>query len=153
MYATVLLMHGWLRWPLLALGVAYLLRAASGWWRGRLWTEHDERWRRGFLWTLDAQVVLGLALYTVWSPISAAGMADLQGSLGDGVLRFFTIEHPFGMLSGVLVAHLGLRRARNASGARAGRLTTLTLLVWLLLTAGSVPWPGLAYGRPLLRPW
>ena len=153
MYATVLLMHTWLRWPVLALGVAFLLRAASGWRRERPWTEHDERWRRVFLRTLDAQVVLGLALYTLLSPISRAGMADLQGTLGDGVLRFFTIEHPFGMLSGVVVAHLGLRRAKTAPGVRAARLTTLTLLVWLLFTAGSVPWPGLAYGRPLLRPW
>ncbi len=153
MYETVLLVHGWVRWPVLALGVAFLLRAARAWGRGRVWTDRDERWRRVFLWTLYAQVALGLALYTVLSPIPRAGLADLQTTLGDGVLRFFAIEHPFGMLGGVLVAHFGLRGARTASGPRAARRATLTLVVWLLLTAGSVPWPGLAYGRPLLRPW
>ena len=62
------------------------------------------------------------------------------------------------------MAHAGFDRlaglAKRASGggeleadavSRAERRAVVTQIVWLVITLVSIPWPGLAYGRPLGR--
>ena len=153
-HGLVLLAHSWLRWLVLALGIALLalsLRAARAAPIG--WPPALERLRRGFLAALDAQVLLGVLLYALLSPLSRTGLSDLGVAMGDPVLRFYTIEHLVGMLAGLAVAHVGSARAMKAEGARRYGRLVVTQALWLLITLASIPWPGLAYGRPLLRPF
>ena len=78
--------------------------------------------QRAFLVVLDTQFALGLLLYLGLSPLPRAGASDLGATIADGVLRFYTIEHVFGMAVALAVAHVGLRRARG-SGAGASATT------------------------------
>ena len=80
--------------------------------------------------------------------------------MGDPVRRFYVIEHGFGMFVAISSAHVGFFRLRWAESGRtpawarvesAGKISFFTQLVWLLVTLVSVPWPGLPYGRSLLR--
>ena len=151
-YGLVLIAHSWLRWIVLALGLALLAVATRGWRGGAVeWRESAERLRRGFLAALDTQMLLGIVLYVLLSPLSRAGLADLGAAMGNPVLRFYSIEHVVGMLVGIAVAHTGSARAMRAEGARRYRTLAATQSMWLLITLASIPWPGLAYGRPLLR--
>ena len=151
MYELALFLHSWLRWLVLAFGLTLLVTARRGWRRDTEWDGRADRLRAAFLGLLDLQAVLGLTLYFGLSPLTRVGLADVSVAMGDSVLRFYTIEHAFGMATGVIVAHIGLGRAKKGPVERRHRMTFLTLLVWLAVTVGSIPWSGLPYGRPLLR--
>ena len=151
-YGVVLVAHSWLRWLVLALGLALLTISLRGW-RSALaaWPEGLERLRRGFLAALDAQMLLGIVLYAVLSPLSPTGMSDLGAAMSEPILRFYTVEHVVGMIAAIVVAHAGSRKAMRADVPRRYRMLLLTQALWLLVTLASIPWPGLPYGRPLLR--
>jgi len=151
-HGLVLIAHSWLRWLVLALGVGLLaaaLRASRG--GPPRWSSAWERVRRGFLGALDTQMLLGIALYTLLSPLPRAGLSDLPSTMGDATLRFYSIEHVLGMVVAVMVAHAGSARAMRSDGARRYRRLVATQALWLLITLASIPWPGLPYGRPFFR--
>ena len=151
-YGVVLVAHSWLRWLVLALGLALLTLTLRGWRNaGDAWPRGIERLRKGFLAALDTQLLLGIALYALLSPLSRTGLSDLGAAMGDPVLRFYTIEHLVGMVTAVTVAHVGSRLAVRADRPNRCRALVATQALWLLITLASIPWPGLPYGRPLLR--
>ena len=154
MYTIALVLHSWLRWLVLALGLGVFAGSYRAW-RGGGHAPTDGgglgRLPRTFLATLDLQLLIGLGLYFALSPISRAGLQDMGSALGDSVLRFYSVEHPFGMVVGVLVAHVGWMRARRHEGDRRHRILCLTAASWLVITLVSIPWPGLPYGRALFR--
>ncbi len=150
MYAAMLVVHSWLRWVVLVAGIMAWARSAFGLSRGA-WTRVDDRAGFWFVTALDLQVVIGLALYFLLSPYTTAAMHDFGGAMKDPTLRFWAVEHTFGMLVGVVLAHVG--RARSRRGAERGRHRTAAIFfgLALLVIAVSVPWPGSSHGRPLLR--
>ena len=165
MYGFVLLVHSWNRWIVLVLGIAVLLDQlrARRWLEAPGWTGPTVM-HRAFIRALDVQFVLGLLLYVVLSPWTRTALGDVGAALSNPVLRFFSVEHAFGMIVAVGMAHLGFDRldtlARKASAGaefqeeepqRAERRAVLTQIVWLMVTLVSIPWPGMAYGRPLGR--
>ena len=141
MYELVLLVHSWLRWAVLAAGLA----AAFG---GRSRDDTGGKW---FVILLDLQIVLGLLLYFVLSPFTKAAMANFGEAMGNSQLRFFAVEHVFGMLIGTALAHVGRKKVKNAVIERRGRLALIFYGLALLAILVSIPWPGMPAGRPLFR--
>jgi hypothetical protein len=151
MYAIGLLVHSWLRWGVLVLGGATIGVLARAMVVGRTATPGDIRLTRALTYTLDAQVVLGLFLYFFLSALSTQGLGNINAALQDPLLRFFTVEHAFGMGVGVTVLHAGLARAWKARPEAQLRRALITVLIWASIAVASVPWPFMVYGRPLFR--
>jgi hypothetical protein len=151
-YVFLITAHSFVRWAILLSCAATVTYALHGWMSGRVWKSADQRIARIFVGAVDTQVLLGLTLYFVASPLAAAARADLAAAWGDPVLRFFGIIHPFLALSAATVAHATWIAARRAGDARSRhrRLTMGAALVLVTFLA-LVPWPFLAYGRPFLR--
>ena len=152
-YGLTLLAHSWVRWVVVVLGVAVLWRRFHAWRAGdppRL-GQIDQ----AFIATVDVQLLLGLALYTWLSPLPRTAFSDMGAAMADSVLRFYMVEHLFGMLVAVVAAHVGHARLKAAVGAGDTGLKVRAPLVaqavWLVTTLVSIPWPALAYGRPLAR--
>jgi len=138
-YGIVLLAHSWLRWVVLALGI--VLFGVALWAAGRshdAWSDGSERLRRRFLGALDAQMLLGIVLYAILSPFSRAGLSDIAGAMANPILRFYTVEHVFGMIVAIAVAHAGSARAMRVEGARRHRVLLVTQALWLLITLASI---------------
>ena len=109
---------------------------------------------RGFVVALDTQFLLGLVLYVVLSPVTRAAFSDMGAAMGVSLLRFYSVEHVFGMFVAVSAAHIGYGKARRLEAdSDSGQLRRIFIAqaVWLLATLASIPWPGLPYGRPLFR--
>jgi hypothetical protein len=152
MYATVLLLHSLLRWLVLLAGLVAAARGLSGWRSRRLWTLPDERAGFWFTLTLDLQFLLGLLLYVALSPLTRGAFQDFGGAMRDSVLRFWAVEHVFGMIIGIALAHIGRSRIhKTGNDVRRHRLAAIFYTLALLAILASIPWPGLAHGRPLLR--
>lgn len=144
--------HSLLRWVAVIAGLIAVARAFSGRQRQRPWSAADNRIGLFFTITLDLQLLIGLLLYLWLSPLTRIALDDFGGAMRNPGLRFWVAEHPFGMLVALILAHVGRVRIRKASGndrrhALAATFFSLAMLVLLL----SLPWPGLPYGRPLLR--
>lgn len=152
MYTALLFVHSWLRWVVVLSGVAVLGGAVGGVTSRRAWLPADDLRLKIFSITLDIQVLIGLILYGVLSPVTYAGFADMGLAMRDPILRFFVVEHITGMLIAVALTHIGRARVRKAVEAAARHKAALVFIgiamVALLL---SIPWPGMPGGRELFR--
>ena len=151
-YGLVLYIHSLVRWLVVAAG----LYAAARAWRGRLgghaWLKADAVAGRMFVSALDLQLLIGLLLYFFFSPMVAGSMNRPDIMMGSRGLRFWVFEHPVAGIAAVVLAHIGLMRARK-SGPNAQRDASLFFTLALLLVLAAIPWPVFAFGRGLWPIW
>lgn len=147
LYEIVLIVHNLLRWVVVVLGVIAVTRAFLGWQQRWSWRDQDGRLASAYTRSLDLQVLLGLLLYFILSPITTGALRDLGAAMGNPDLRFFVVEHFAGMLLASVLAHIGVARARRVE-ADAGKYRTLAIFLALSILAilAAIPW-----SRPLLR--
>lgn len=141
MYGIVLIIHSWLRWAVIAAGIAAVARGGA----------RDSSTGRWFTILLDVQMLIGLLLYFVLSPFTKAALGDFGGAMGNSQLRFFAVEHVFGMVIGIALAHIGTAKIKKAPEHRRGRLAMIFYGLALIAILASIPWPGMPAGRPLFR--
>ena len=149
MYSAVLLLHSWLRWAALGLGVVATLAALVDHGAGK---STADRLGLFFMIALDVQMLLGLLLYFALSPVTAAAFKDFGGAMRDPALRYWAVEHAATMMLAVILAHVGNVLARKA--ATPGAKRTRQIVCFGLATVAMIartPWPGMPNGRPLFR--
>jgi hypothetical protein len=151
LYAIVLTIHSWLRWGVLLAGLVAFIRSALGASRRAAWTPADDRAGFWFSAVLDAQFLLGLVLYIFLSPFTRAAFGDIGEAMSNSGLRFWAVEHAFGMVIGVALVHVGRVRARKTDSLRRHRVVAIFFGLALVAILVSIPWPGMPAGRPLLR--
>ena len=148
----MLVAHSWLRWVVLAAALVALVRSAAGWSGTRPWTPADDRAGLIFSAALDLQVLIGLLLYFLFSPLMATIRQHAGEAMGNDAMRYWLVEHPFGVIVAVVLTHVGRVRVRKATdAARKHRLVVIFFGLALIALAVSLPWPGTATGRPLFR--
>jgi hypothetical protein len=152
MYAAVLFLHSWLRWLVLLFALIAIGRAISGAISRRPWLPADDRAAALFTRSLDLQVLLGLLLYFVLSPITRAALSDFGGAMQVDATRFWAVEHVFGMLVGVALSHVGVKRAQRIQDhGRRHKVVAIFFALALIAIAAAIPWPGTPNARPLFR--
>jgi hypothetical protein len=151
MYALTIVLHSLLRWLVIAFGLLAVLRAISGVSGRRPWTPSDDRAGRLFVIGVDTQMLVGLILYGLLSPITYTAFADMGAAMKDPTLRFYAVEHLVIMLGAIALVHIGRSRLRKAHGdAARHRTAAIFFTLGLLLILLGTPWPFRAMGRPLL---
>jgi len=148
-FGVVLGVHSIARWLVIGLGLWAAARAWMGRAGGRPWTPADTRIGRLFTICLDLQVVIGLALYGVFSPTVTAGMTNMAIATRSTAYRFWLFEHPVAMIVALALAHVGLSKARRAGGVLAHRHAALYFTLAIAIVLAVIPWPFLTYGRGL----
>jgi hypothetical protein len=152
MYSLLLVVHSLLRWVVLAAGLVAFGRAVAGMRGRRPWTTGDDRAGQLFVGMLDLQFLIGIALYLVFSPITRAAFQDFGAAMGSPMLRFWAVEHLFGMVIAVALAHVGRVRVRKTTDpVRRHKLTAIFFGLALVAIFATIPWPGMPAGRPLFR--
>ncbi len=141
MYPIILATHNIFRWLVLIFGLLAIIRAYRGWFGKRQWTAMDNRWGLGFTVSLDVQVLLGLLLYFVFSPITTAAFSDFGAAMANSAVRFFLVEHSLIMIVALILAHVGRALAKKADTdvgkhKRAAIFYTLAMLSILAV----IPW-------------
>ncbi len=151
MYSAALVLHGWLRWAVLILAVVAVIRAIGGR-SGRTWSLSDDNLGKWLVIAFDLQFTIGLLLYVALSPITQAAFADFGAAMGNAQLRFYAVEHAFGMTVSLALVHIGRVKIRKASGDhRRHSLAAMFYGLALIVLLGSIPWPGMPVARPLMR--
>lgn len=152
MYSTALTLHSVLRWVVLLAGLLAVARACVGWTGRRPWTAADSRAGLWFTIALDLQLLAGLWLYLALSPLTSMALESMADTMRNSSLRFWSVEHPFGMMVALILAHVGRVYVRKATtGASRHRVAAVLFSVALVVILLSSPWPGTANARPLVR--
>ncbi|HNS01166.1 MAG TPA: hypothetical protein PKM78_02145 [Anaerolineae bacterium] len=147
MYPLVLTLHSVVRWAIVIFGIVAAVRAWMGSRGGKPWTALDNSLGLGFTISLDVNLLLGLLLYLVFSPITKSAFSNFGAAMGNGSVRFFLVEHLLLMIVAVVVAHIGRARAKKAT-TDAGKFTQTGIFFTaaLVLVLLAIPWPFLATG-------
>jgi hypothetical protein len=152
MYNAVLTAHSWLRWAVLIAGLVAVIRAIAGTTGRRPWTRADDRAGFWFTTLIDLQMLLGLVMYFALSPITKAAMQDFAAAMRSPGLRFWAVEHLFGMIVAVALVHAGRSRTKKLTDAAARhKVASICFVLALLAILISIPWPGMPNGRSLWR--
>lgn len=153
MYPFLLALHSLLRWAVVAAAAQALAVAWAGWLSARPFTPLGRRSAAILTSALDLQLLVGLALYLLASPITRGALSAPGASMADAQLRYWLVEHPVLALAAVALAHLGSVRARRAvADVDRWRRAVAWFSAAAVAVAATVPWPFRAVGRPLW-PW
>lgn len=149
MYALFLSIHNILRWVVLIVLILAFVNALLGLIQKRNWNSTDRKLGLFAGIGIDLQLLVGLLLYFVFSPITTTSFSNFGAAMGASDRRFFLVEHSSLMLLALIFVHLGSVLARKATDdqkkhRQAAIWFGLTLLVVLLGTPWFRPlFPGL----------
>lgn len=145
-YPFVLALHNVMRWVVVLSAIVALFAAYRGWLKRLEWTRPNQLIGLVFTSLLDVQLLLGLLLYFVFSPITRAGLQNLSVVMMNADLRFFVLEHFGFMVVAVVSAHLGSMLSKKAEpSSRKHRLAAIWFTISSILIFLGIPWT-----RPLL---
>jgi hypothetical protein len=146
MHELVLGLHNVFRWVVLISAVVVLIRLYRGLATAAPWTRREAVSLSGYASMLSLEMLFGLVLYFVLSPLGMRALRDMAATMRDADARFFAVEHPIAMMLAVGLAHVAVRRTRKAStDAQRYRSAALLVTLSLLLVLARTPW-----ARPLL---
>lgn len=141
MYAFLLDLHNLLRWVILIVGVVAVFMAIRGAAARGAWTGQQNSLGRVFTASVDLQLLVGLLLYFVFSPITTGAFRHFGEAMHQPNGRFFLVEHPVLMIVAIALIHIGAARARRVNRAQPAAVLYTTAMVLVFI---AIPW-----GRPL----
>ena len=147
MYNLLDLLHSNIRYFIFAALVFVLFRAYLGWLNKRPFEKADNMGSLVLLSLTHLQLLLGLLLYAVFSPITQAAFGDFGAAMKDGHLRYFAVEHIAAMLIAVVLIQLGRTFSKKAeSDYRKHRILAIYNTIALIVILGSLVPKGLLLG-------
>ena len=151
MYQTLLILHSWSRWLVLAFGLIAIYRAYVGYSGRRPFTRADNGMGASFSGFMWLQVIIGLGLYFGLSPYGLNAMKQ-AGAMKDPTTRFFGMEHVVVMILAAVLAQVGRIAVKKASDDTLKHKKALTYFgIALLLVLLMIPWGIWNPARPLFR--
>jgi hypothetical protein len=149
-YELTLMLHSLLRWLVLLAGLVAAARSLGALVSHRPWTPLDDKAGRWFTMSVDAQILLGLVLYGVLSPITRRALTNMGEAMRDASMRYWAVEHVSLMLIALAMVHVGRSRSRKgATSAAKHRSAAIFYTLALAAILAAVPWPFTHQGRPL----
>jgi len=147
MYTFILSTHNIVRWLVLIVGLIAIVMAFIGWFGKKNWSTADDKIGLSYTILMDVNLLSGLLLYIFLSPIAKAAFADFGAAMGVTELRFFAVEHIFGMVVAVILAHVGRAISKKATeSVKKYRAAAIWYTLSLLVILAMIPWD-----RPLFR--
>ena len=145
-YTIVLALHNILRWVVVIGGAVAVIRAIYGRVAGRPWLSLDNQLGLLFTASMDTQVLLGLLLYFVLTPITTGNLSNIGEAMSDSGARFYLVDHIAVMIVARGLVHAGRSLSRKAEKDTGKHMRAAVFFtIALLLTVAMIPW-----NRPLL---
>ncbi len=137
MYPYLVYAHSWTRWIVLVLIVLVIFQSWLGWLNKQKFTNSNRKASIFLLIFSHLQLVMGLLLYFIYSPVVQQAFKDFKVAMKDKSLRFWAVEHISMMLIAIVLIQIGYSRAKRASTDQAKHkslavFTTIAVVVILL---------------------
>jgi hypothetical protein len=148
----LLVLHNLMRWVILILLIASILKSFSGWQNKKAFTKDDKK-----LWLfalISAHITLLIGLYQLLFGRFGLFITTLpEGTklMKDKFFRFYWVEHPTGMIVAIILITLGYGMAKKTvSDQTKFKKAFWFFLIALILMLATVPWP---FRQIIGRPW
>ena len=152
MYNGLLHLHNLLRWVILLLIVVAIVRSFVGMSGNKPFTNGDKK--IGLFLMIAAHITFLIGLYQWIAGAMGLKMINSAGFgvvMKDSVARFWTIEHPVGMLIAIILITIGRRQSKSPISDNAKHKKTFWFyLIALIIIIATVPWP---FREGIARPW
>lgn len=143
MYEILKLIHSLLRWVVLILLLAAIIKSLNGLISKRSFSNSDNKISLFLMISAHTQLVVGILLYFI-SPFVQFG------NMNDKEIRFFTIEHSFMMIIAIVFITLArILSKKAATDITKFRRLFIFCLIALIIIFIAIPWPF----SPVSRPW
>ena len=150
MYTTLLFIHSFLRWLVVASLLYAIFRAYRGLTTRATFSKRDDSTRHWTATLVHIQFMIGYTLYFI-SPIINAFFANKHDGLHNMALSFFSIIHLLMMTGAVVVITIGSARAKRRAHSSDKYKTMFTWFgTGLLIIFMAIPWP---FSPLAKRPW
>lgn len=141
MYTFLIFIHSWLRWILLILGLIVIIKSYIGWFGDKKYLKSDNTMSLILVSLFHIQLILGLLLYFIYSPIVKSAFQDFGMSMKDSQLRYWAVEHIFIMLFSIVIAQIGRMRIKKAHSAiNKHRNSAIYFTLAFILILSRIPW-------------
>lgn len=146
MYSTLLLLHSYLRWAVLVLGIMAVVKGVNGFRSASPFTDSDRKSGLFFLISVHTQVLIGLILYVFLSPVTQAAFTDFGAAMKNPGMRLIAVEHiTVNIIAAVLVT-IAYSKSKKSSISDAQKHKNAWLMygVALALILSRIPWDRIA---------
>lgn len=151
-YNISLLLHSWNRWFILIAGFIVIFSAFKGISSKSGYSPFQRKWSVLFLSSLHLQLLIGLLLYFVLSPVTTLALQDFGAAMKDSTQRFWAVEHAFVNLVAIVLVQVGsILVKRSADHVKKHKLSLLFSGIALLLILSMIPMGMMGVARPLFR--
>ena len=140
MYEILLTLHSYLRWVITILAIYVVVKAILGLVNQSEFTNGDSKSGLFFMISCDIQLIIGLILYALLSPITTAAFANFGAAMKDKEIRFWAVEHIVGMLIAWFLVHIGRARSKNGTDAKKHKAALIFYGLAIIIIFASIPW-------------
>ncbi|MGB0368497.1 MAG: hypothetical protein ACPGU4_06685 [Flavobacteriales bacterium] len=142
MYDILLRSHSGLRWIVLALLLGAIAKSFMGMNSGAKYEGIDNKLSLFAMISVHIQLLLGLGLYFISPFVKSAMEMGMGEAMKDSVMRFWLIEHIFGMLIGITLITIGRIASKKATDDKAKfKKVAVFFTLGLLAILITIPWP------------
>ncbi len=142
MYTGLQHAHSGLRWVILILLIVAIINSFTS----RSNTSFTEKDKKTYLFAMaftHLQFLIGLVLYFI-SPLVKFN----SETMGNSMMRFFAVEHFFGMLVAIILISIGYSKSKRKESVLAKHKTiSIFYCLGLLIMLASIPWPFRGFGN------
>lgn len=137
----LLLVHSWLRWVVLLLGIYLIIAGFTGMSSGKAFDKSKNGMSAGFVGLFHLQVLIGLVLYFGFSAYTKTAFEDFGAAMKDSNLRFWAVEHIFVMILAAVFAQIGRIKIKKANDYRSAyKAMAIYFTIALVLVLSRIPW-------------
>lgn len=139
-------LHSALRYVLLLVLIATILNAYLKSKKNEPFVSRDNNFSLGTFILAHTQLLLGLALYFLGN--KGASYLGMEDFMKNSMMRFFAVEHVFGMLIAIGLITFGRIKSKKLTNDMAKHKTTfIYFLIALFIIIASIPWPFRGFGQ------
>lgn len=149
---ALVILHSYLRWIILVLLLASIVKSYSGWKGNKALSAGDKKLWLFTMISAHTTLLIGLILLLFGSMgVFTTTLAPGTSVMKDDKLRFYWVEHPTMMILAVVLITIGRGQAKKSiADAVKYKKAFWFFLIALLLVLASIPWPfRQAIGRAL----
>ncbi|MCC5944220.1 MAG: hypothetical protein JJT94_04745 [Bernardetiaceae bacterium] len=142
MYEFFLYIHSYLRWAVLILALVVIVRGFMGWQQQKAFVKADNAISASFVGFMHLQLLLGLLLYFVFSPLGLQAFdAGVGAVMKNGAVRYWAVEHITTMIIAIVIAQVGrIRIKKSVTDLAKHKNSFIFSLVAIILVLSRIPW-------------
>lgn len=152
LYNFTLILHSWNRWIILIAGLLAVILAILALVKKQEYSKTNKVTSLVFISSLHFQLVIGILLYFVLSPITLEALSNFGAAMKNSEIRYWAVEHSFVNIIAIIVAQVGSILVRRKSSSSAKHKATL---IWFgisfILILAMIPMGMMGVERPWFR--